>query len=200
MVLLVLKSTPKARIAVPMAASRAIDELVQRLHGTLVRTQGLYTALLEKAAQEPRLDFVGELKGGYVFPAFQPAFDAMMASAKLLELLAKSQTPLSELVDEIPSTYLIRRCVPCSWEHKGMMMRKVMEDAKGQIVELIEGVKIWQGKSWVMITPDPDKPVIHILAEGHHQAESEQLAARYEEKLHEWLNAAGHHATLAVGG
>jgi mannose-1-phosphate guanylyltransferase / phosphomannomutase len=185
MALLVFRSKPGARVAVPISSTRIIEELAAAHGGKVLRTQTSYISLLEAASREAT-DFVGEGRGGYVFPAFQPAFDSMMATAKLLELLATAGQPLSKLVDEIPPIHLVRRQVACSWEKKGTIMRRLIEATRKEKVQLVDGVKIWHGKSWVLIIPDADKPIFHVDAEGNHAEESQQLALRYIQLIQEW--------------
>jgi len=184
MSLLVLKAKEKARIGVPISASRVIEELADRYQGEVVRTKSQYTAMLEAAARS--LDFMGEVKGGYVFPEFQSAFDAMMATAKLLEYLALANEKLSVLIDQIPPIHLVRRHVACSWEKKGLIMRRLIEATRNEQVQLLDGVKVWHGKSWVIIIPDADKPIFHVNAEGSTIEQSQQLALRYSQMIQEW--------------
>jgi mannose-1-phosphate guanylyltransferase/phosphomannomutase len=184
MTLLVLKSKPKARIGVPISASRVIEELADRYGGEVVRTKSQYTSMLEAAGHD--LDFLGEVKGGYVFPDFQAAFDAMMATAKLLEYSAIAAEPLSALIDQIPPIHLVRRHVACSWEKKGTIMRRLIEATRNDQVQLLDGVKVWHGKSWVIIIPDADKPIFHVNAEGSTTEQSQQLALRYSQMIQEW--------------
>lgn len=185
MALLVMRAKPGSRVGIPISATRVIDELAGKYQGKIVRLKTQYNSMLEAAAQR-QLDFVGETKGGYVFPQFQPAFDAMMATAKLLELTARAGEPLSALIDDIPSIHLVRTQVACVWEKKGTIMRRLIEHTRHEQVELLDGVKIWHGKAWVLIIPDADKPVFHVNAEGVTQDQSQQMARRYSQMIQEW--------------
>ncbi|MCK5219131.1 mannose-1-phosphate guanyltransferase [bacterium] len=185
MTLLVLKAKNGARIGVPISASRIIEDLAQQYNGRVLRTKTPYTAIMEAAGRR-RLDFLGEPRGGYIFPQFQPAFDAMMATAKLLELLANAQEPLSQLVDQIPPIHMLRRQIACSWEQKGAIMRRLIEATRSEKVQLLDGVKIWHGKSWVLIMPDADKPFFHINVEGVNSEQCQQLLLRYTQMIQEW--------------
>lgn len=185
MALLIFKTKRGARIAVPISSSRVIDDLAKQYEGHVVYTKTNYSAMLE-AADHKRIDFVGEVKGGYVFPQFQPAFDAMMASVKLLELMALAGEKLSDLVNEVPPINIVRQYVACSWEKKGEIMRRLIEATRRENVQLVDGVKVWHGKSWVLIIPDADKPIFHVNAEGSTMEQSNQLAMRYVQMIQEW--------------
>ena len=68
--------------------------------------------------------------GGYVFPDFLPAYDAMASLCKLLELLAPSGSHYRRWSRSSHST-LVHRQLPCPWSHKGAVMRVLTERLKG---------------------------------------------------------------------
>jgi mannose-1-phosphate guanylyltransferase/phosphomannomutase len=82
---------------------------------------------LTTAATSEGVAMVGDGAGGFVFPELHPAFDAMFALMKLLESLARFNTKLSEVVEQLPPYYLIRTQVNCPWEFKGKVMRILSE-------------------------------------------------------------------------
>jgi mannose-1-phosphate guanylyltransferase/phosphomannomutase len=179
--------TPGAKLAVPVSASRAIEEGVAAYKATVVRCGTTYRSMME-AASEKGTTFMGEERGGYMFPEFFPGFDSMMATVKLMEYLALVKEPLSEVVKRTPKILVHRSQVPCGWEKKGTVMRHLIEDVAGQKVDLIDGVKVWQGKSWVLILPDADRPVFHVDAEADSPQEAKSLIQRYADKIKEWAS------------
>ena len=60
-------------------------------------------ALMDVGAVSDDVVFAGQLDGGFIFPRFLPAFDAMAAFAKMLELLARTGTRLSKVVGTLPA-------------------------------------------------------------------------------------------------
>ena len=110
--------------------------------------------------------FAGAVGGGYVFPDFIPASDAVASLCKLLELLAPVSKPVSELVEKLPESTLIHRRLHCPWGRKGMVMRVLSERMKGQDLDLTDGIKVINKRGWVLVIADPDDPVVHIYAEG----------------------------------
>jgi mannose-1-phosphate guanylyltransferase/phosphomannomutase len=130
---------------------------------------------LTKAAAEDGVVFAGAVGGGYVFPEFLPAYDAMASLCKLLELLAPVRRPLSELVGELPRPTLVHRQVQCPWALKGTVMRILNEQFADRQVDLLDGIKIFEDRGWTQVLPDPDEPLIHIYAEGATEAASEEL-------------------------
>jgi len=134
-------------------------------------------AELTKAAAEDGVIFAGAVGGGYVFPEFLPAYDAVASLCKLLELLAPVKTPLSELVAELPTSTLVHRQLACPWSLKGTVMRVLTERLRDRKLDLLDGVKAFDRRGWAQVLPDPDEPVVHIYAEGKTAEGSAELEA-----------------------
>jgi mannose-1-phosphate guanylyltransferase/phosphomannomutase len=129
--------------------------------------------------------FGGAVGGGYVFPEFLPAYDAVASLCKLLELLAPVQRPLSELVADLPRPTLLRRDLACPWALKGLVMRVLAERAQGREVDTLDGIKVFDDRGWTQVLPDPDEPVVHLYAEGESEEASEELLAELQELVEE---------------
>jgi mannose-1-phosphate guanylyltransferase/phosphomannomutase len=101
MVELLLRANPGASVVVPVTATGVIEQVTSRAKGT-VRRAGVTPQVLASYAARDGVVLVGDALGGFVFPSLHPAFDALFSLAKLLELLAKFDVELSELVKQLP--------------------------------------------------------------------------------------------------
>ena len=186
--LLVLKTSKEAgrigHIAVPITASRAIDRMAEMYGFTVKRTKTTPRGQMEAAAAGAV--FVGEQSGGYMFPAFQPNFDGMYAVAKILEMLAKHGARLHKLMREIPPSIIVKERVSCSFENKGMIMRRLAEDSRGLETVLLDGIKIKFGEDWIVAYPSQDMPYFILVAEASTEEAARSLVNRYSEKIKEW--------------
>jgi len=183
---LVARTQTAGTIGVPITASGVMEELVAPAGFHVIRTKIAPRALMEAATREGTV-FVGDAFGGFIFPRFQPAFDAMLATLKILEMLALSELTLHQAIRHIPQRARTRDQVPCPWEQKGALMRILIEATKHENVELVDGVKIRWGADWAILYPDPDRPVFHILAEAETRVRAEQIVATYREQVKGWL-------------
>ena len=86
--------------------------------------------------------FAGSPDGGFIFPDFIAGFDAVMSLAKVLELLALEDKPLSELCDEVPTATLIHERAPVPWSLKGLVMRELSERIRENRVDLADGIRV----------------------------------------------------------
>jgi len=130
---------------------------------------------LTKAAASDNVIFAGAVGGGYVFPEFLPAYDAVASLCKLLELLAPVRRPLSALVADLPASTLVHRRLHCPWALKGTVMRLLTERFRDSVVDLMDGIKVFDDRGWAQVLPDPDEPLVHIYAEGQDERTSNEL-------------------------
>src|SRR5215510_12704597 len=166
------------KLAFPITVTSHVEDLVAGSGLEVIRTPHSL-ADLTKAAAEEDVIFAGAVGGGYVFPEFLPAYDAVASLCKLLELLAPVDQPLSELVAELPASTLVHRQVPCPWSLKGTVMRVLTERLKDREVDLSDGIKVFDERGWAQVLPDPDEPIVHVYAEGA----DEETSAELEQEL-----------------
>jgi hypothetical protein len=167
---LIASSGRTGKLAFPVTVTSQVDRFIEGTQLEIVRTRASL-AELTKAAVEDGVIFGGAVGGGYVFPDFLPAYDAVASLAKLLELLATVDLPISALVAELPAPTLIHRQMPCPWALKGLIMRVLNERMPGD-VDLTDGPLL--RPRWAQVLPDRE-PLI-LYAEGESTEESEELA------------------------
>ena len=165
-------------VAAPVTAPGALEHLAERYDGHIQHTRVQAHALMSAAGREGVV-LVGDGTGGFVFPSMQPAFDGMLAILKLLELLSTFEMRLSEVVDDLPPYYMSRTMVNCPWESKGKVMRILSEQYRERRTKPIDGIKIDLGKEWVLVLPDADHPLFHVVAESVSNEQAQALAEKY---------------------
>ena len=177
MIELTLRQRPGGVVAAPVTAPSVIEQVAKKHDGAIVYTKVMPQALTS-AAVAAGVVMVGNDTGSFVFPELHPSFDAMFATMKLLESLARENTKLSQVVHQLPPYHLIRTQVNCPWEYKGKVMRILSEQYREE--EPIDGVKIdLGGDGWVLVLPDADSPLFHVLAESRSKESAQALADKY---------------------
>jgi mannose-1-phosphate guanylyltransferase / phosphomannomutase len=172
------------RVALPVTAS---DRTVRRCRerGVELMLTPLSPSGLLQAAASGGVSFASDRRGGYVFPAFLPAFDGAAALARLVSLLEDSPRSLAEIVEETPAMPIVEGEVPTPMEQKGLVMRTLMEQLtdEGAELVLVDGIKVVSDDGWALVVPDPSDPVTHVWAEGADLMSSEALVATYAERI-----------------
>ena len=174
------------KLVLPLTVTHLAEALAEPFGVEVERTKVSLPALAQ-ASTEDGVVFAGSLGGGYIFPRFLPAFDAVMSLGKLLELLAPQARPLSEQLAEIPTSTLVHKTVACPWALKGTVMRTATEHLQreaadgGARIGLLDGIQLRRDGGWVQLLPDADEPVFHVYAEGADHEDSERLAEGFLE-------------------
>ncbi|ACA59552.1 mannose-1-phosphate guanyltransferase [Candidatus Desulforudis audaxviator] len=163
-------------VIVPVTAPRVIDALADRYRSRVVRTK---TAPQEYVQEVLRRDIT----------QFFLHFDALSALVRILNLVAERGTTLSRLVDEIPDFYLTKREIPVSWQAKGRVIRKLIEEEDKGELELLDGVKVFHREGWALVLPDPEKPVCRVYSEAASMEVAEELTNMYVDKINQILAA-----------
>ncbi len=175
---LFLRRYHNGTVAAPVTAPSALQHIAKRYDGIIQHTKVLPHALMTAAGREGVV-LVGDGGGHFALPELHPAFDGMLAVAKLLELLATFETRLSDVVDDLPTYYMSTARVTCPWEHKGKVMRILSEQYRERRAKPIDGIKIDLGKEWVLVLPDADSPFFHVFAESISNEQAQALAEKY---------------------
>jgi len=182
---LVMQDIRGGAVGVPVNISAVIERLA-RPHQVDVRRLRTAPRYIMDASREANMKFVGDGIGGFIFPQFQPSFDAMFAIVKIIELLARHKMKLNALSEEIPPFETFHQKVPCPWDRKGLVMRRAIEAVQSMSHELVDGVKVFDNGSWVLLLPDPDEATFHVWVEASTKNEARTLMKEYSQKIKVW--------------
>lgn len=182
-----LEKLGQGKIALPVTAPWFMESFLEEYQGKVLRTKANCVSLLDKIKNEGAL-LGGNEQGGYIFPDFQTAFDGMRATGEMLEMLAEKEKPLSLLVDNLPKLICKRESVFCSWGSKGKVMRTLIQSIGKEKVDLLDGIRIFLDQCSILILPDGEKPVFHLLAEGVSNEKVKTLLEKYSQMIMEEQN------------
>lgn len=174
------------KIAVSVAASKEIDIISKDYDVEVVRIGNSHSAMMESTRDDQVL-FVGGVWGGFIFKDFLFAADGMFSIAKILEMLAKLETRVSDIDMLLPRRYQNEITVDCPWEFKGTVMRKIMEYANGKERELVEGIKIFFDDDWLLMLPGKEHPTFSIIADSSNYDSAVNLSKIHAAKITQWI-------------
>ncbi|MBV8581749.1 MAG: mannose-1-phosphate guanyltransferase, partial [Candidatus Eremiobacteraeota bacterium] len=184
--LMVARATTGARIGMPMTVPSVVEQIAADNGATIVRTRSDRRSLMALAEREgAKLAFAGGMNYELIFPEFQPAFDGIYATAKIMELLAAEKRKLSELVAMLPPWHMAGRVVPCPWDRKGAVMRSLHDEAahgNGR-VETLDGIRLPRPDGWVLVLPDATDASVNIWAEAKSDDEAERYADEISDRV-----------------
>ena len=102
---LVFRTYPGSTVVVTVDQPLVYEHLAEQ-HGGHVRRCPADPQALMHAATEDGVAMAGDGTGCFVFPALHPAIDGLFALGKLLEMLARQQTRLSDVIAGLPPFHM----------------------------------------------------------------------------------------------
>jgi phosphomannomutase / phosphoglucomutase len=128
--------------------------------------------------------FGGEDNGGLMFSRHQVCRDGLMAMAFMLELLAKTGKPFSELVAEVPRYALVKDKLHVPDDRKEPVLaalRTAMQAEQGVLdVDARDGVKAYLDNGWVLVRPSGTEPIFRVQAEARTEGEAKAIVERFK--------------------
>ena len=158
-----------AFVPIPIHYSSTLETFAQSLNQSFMRT---------KAKKRDLLSLLGPVQ-------FQ--LDAMYALCQLIELIMVQQRKISEMIQYVPHAYMNWRYISCPLEIQEQVMKKLLEEAIGKQVYVIDGLKIYHDPhEWTLILPDGHLPVLNIYSEALNTQTAKKLSAYFVEKIQEY--------------
>lgn len=183
-----LRHEPVEKIAVPVSASLAIEEIAKAYQVEVIYTKNTHAAMMVASGKDG-VAFVGGTLGGFIFPNFFFAVDGMYSAAKILEMQAMIGTQLVDIAASLPKRYQARRSAFCPQDQLGTVMRRTVEHTKDLPRILIDGIRFTpnpKSDAWVLIIPERERPYCEILADAGTAEEADALAASYSTYVQQW--------------
>ncbi len=185
----VLKRHPGAPIVFDVKCSQALPEAIKAAGGEPVMWKTGHS-LLKKKIHELNAPAGGEMSGHLFFNEnFYGYDDAIYVSARLLELVSKSNQRMSDYLKDVPqyfSTPEIRAECPDD-KAKFQLVEKAIEYFKAHYDVIdVDGVRIQFGDGWGLVRASNTQPVIVLRFEARTPERLEEIRNLVVSKLKEF--------------
>jgi phosphomannomutase/phosphoglucomutase len=117
--------------------------------------------LLEKG--EPVV-FGGEGNGGLIFPDHQFCRDGGMTASMMVAILARSDLPLSGLIDQLPVFHMIKEKIQTAQPER--LIERLADSCKAYHIDRTDGLRITKGDAWALVRPSGTEPFVRISVES----------------------------------
>ncbi|MEM2080751.1 MAG: phosphoglucosamine mutase [Candidatus Bathyarchaeia archaeon] len=178
-----LIKNPHEKIVTPVSSSTLVKDIAEAYKGEIIWTKvGSVTVSQTMKAVKAKLG--GEENGGVFYGPHQAVRDGAMTTALILEIMAKEERKLSQLIAEQPQYFIEKGKIDCPEDKKDKVLQKLLEQVQGLNISTIDGVKIWfEDKSSILIRPSGTEPIYRLYAEAKSQEKARQLVEEYSLKL-----------------
>jgi phosphomannomutase len=116
--------------------------------------------------------------GGIIFPPVQLCRDSYTGMAFLLDRMARTGLPVSELAARLPRYW--RRFGQFQYEHGrlGPLMQALEDEFAGAALDRTEGLKVLLGDGWIHLRASNTEPVLRVAVEARSEPGANQLYDR----------------------
>jgi len=153
---------------------------------TPIGATNIITRVQERQADGKRVPIAGEGNGGVFFPEFRLVRDGAFIGAKLLELLATTDSTASEVVEPYAAYENVRRNISYTMETELSAMLDAAEqyaESADVDAETVDGFRLDYGDAWVLVRPSGTEPKVRIYAEARDADRATELADAIEDEL-----------------
>jgi phosphomannomutase/phosphoglucomutase len=178
-----LKENPGEKIVTPISSSTLVKDIADAYDGEIVWTK-VGSVTVSQTMKKLNAKFGGEENGGIFYGPHQSVRDGAMATALILDIMAKIGEKLSKLLGEQPKYFIAKGKVQCPEEVKEKALEKLVKQVQSLNISTIDGVKIWfEGKSNILIRPSGTEPIYRLYAEAKTEEKAKRLVNEYTLKL-----------------
>jgi phosphomannomutase/phosphoglucomutase len=186
-----LEENPNEKIVTPVSSSTLVKDIADKYNGEIVWTK-VGSVTVSQTMKKIKAKLGGEENGGIFYGPHQSVRDGAMATALILDIMAKSGEKLSKLIDELPKYFIEKGKIECREELKEKVLKKLVEQVQNLNVSTIDGVKIWfEDKSAILIRPSGTEPVYRLYAEAKTKEKATRLVNEYILKLKKTIESLG---------
>jgi len=120
----------------------------------------------------------GEGNGGVIYPGLHLTRDAPLATALILQFLARSGQSLGQIVGERPGYRISKHKI----DRGGLAVPELLEALRGAapddvLQDLQDGIRLeWPDGAWVHVRPSGTEPIVRVVAEAQQDDRASELA------------------------
>lgn len=185
----ILKAKPGATIISEVKGSRTLYADIEAHGGKAIMWRTGHS-LIKAAMKKFNAQLAGEMSGHMFFKHRWYGFDdAVYAGARLLEILGGTKKPLSELLGDVPKTYVTEEIrIETDEARKFEIVKQAtryFKDDLGLKVITIDGARIEFDDGWGLLRASNTSPVLVMRCEADTPKRLKQIQQLIEKKVHE---------------
>lgn len=176
------------KVILPINASFMCEKLCKDLDIDFYESPFTMKELMYNA-YNLKADFSADANGGFLFSGYQYFFDGIYSTLKILELLSLQDKSISQFANMYESTPKAKLLLPCPFDKKGTVMRKLFETTQNTDRLTTFGIKVYHRdiEGWVLLYPEEDKSYFTIEANAKSQNDVDMLVNTYAEIVKQYI-------------
>jgi phosphomannomutase/phosphoglucomutase len=183
----ILPSNPGAPVISEVKASKVLYDEIEKLGGRPIMWKTGHSLIKKKIKEEKAL-LAGEMSGHIFFAdRFFGFDDAIYSSARLLELLSRSDKKISQMLSDLPKTFHTPEIrIYASDEVKFKIVEEVKKELsqKYPVID-IDGVRAIYPRGWGLVRASNTQEVLVLRFEGDTEKDMENIETEVKQIIEE---------------
>jgi phosphomannomutase len=155
----------RGAVVANLSTTSALDAVAARFNCPIYRSKIGEANVAEEMLRRGAV-IGGEGNGGVIYPRINFARDSLVGMALVLHLLAETNQTISELINDLPRTFMIKEKLACRSDKIRAVLRMVRDEYAQWPMDLRDGVKVMTPDGWVLVRGSNTEPIIRIVAEA----------------------------------
>jgi phosphomannomutase len=171
-------------IVTNVSTTSAIEQIAARHGGAVVRTQVGQTYISESMIETKSI-LGGEGSGGVTVPELHFTHDSAAAVGLILEELARTGKPISDLVKDLPRLTMLKHNVPVEPNRLYSVLQnfRVAIERDQLFYDLTDGVRVVLPQGWIHVRASNTESMIRIIVEAEEAASAQNLLDWVRDRL-----------------
>jgi phosphomannomutase len=183
----VLSHTPRAHLQRPvvinLSTTRAVEDIAASYNTPVIRTP-VGEINVAKKMRDVNALIGGEGSGGIIHPALHYGRDAIAGIVVILQYLAESETPLSQLKASLPQYEIVKSKIELKESHPDNILRTIAATVDGDAkLNTDDGVRLDYPDYWVHFRKSNTEPIIRVIVESTSREDAMKVVHKYREEI-----------------
>jgi phosphomannomutase len=176
-------SKERGPVVANLSTTDVLDAVARRFNCPIYRSK-IGEANVTEEMQRHGAVIGGEGNGGVIYPRINYARDSLVGMALILHLLADTGRTVSEILGELPRSFMIKEKLACRSDKIGRVLKMVRREYAQWPMDMRDGIKVTLDGGWFLVRGSNTEPIIRLVAEGETEEKArimiEDLRSRVE--------------------
>lgn len=172
----------KGPVVTNCSTSRMTEDLARR-HGVPFYRSPVGEAHVVDAMLQHQAVFGGEGNGGPIDPRVGLVRDSFVGMALILDAMARSGQPVSQLAARLPRYAIFKSKVPLAPAAVAPGLQRLASRFAEAAADWLDGLRLDWPEKWLLVRPSNTEPIVRIVAEAAERKEAEALCCAAAETL-----------------
>jgi phosphomannomutase len=178
----------RGSVVANLATTSALDAVAARFDCPIYRSKIGEANVAEEMLRRGAV-IGGEGNGGVIYPRLNFARDSLVGMALVLHLLAETKQTVSQLINDLPHTFMIKEKLDCRSDKIRAVLKMTRAEYAKWPMDLRDGVKVTTPDGWFLVRGSNTEPIIRIVAEAKDQESARSMIEDVRGRVRACLDA-----------